>query len=415
MTERIAILDPYSGIAGDMLLGALVAVGLDADWLRALPATLGLDGVTVDVRPVQRAGIGAVKVDFDIPPQPHGRHLSQIRRLVAAAGAVPEVVREAADRVFTLIAEQEAEIHGTTVERVHLHEVGAVDAILDVVGGVWGLHLLGVSRVFCGPVQLGDGFVRAAHGVLPVPAPATLRILQGLRVRPGPDDAGELVTPTGAALARVLSQGPPPREYVPVRSGFGAGTREFADRANALRVILADLSPTRRNTDEEAFIAATSPERESLVLLAADVDDMSGEYLAAAADALRAAGALDVVLLPTVMKKGRPGTRLEVLATPELAPQVEARIFADTTTIGVRWSRVARRALPRAQHEIDVDGHRVRVKISRTPDGRARVKPEFEDVAAAAAASGRSAVEVAESAMRSAAALIDHGAFRDDR
>ncbi|MGZ8377254.1 MAG: nickel pincer cofactor biosynthesis protein LarC [Gemmatirosa sp.] len=415
MTERIAILDPYSGIAGDMLLGALVAVGLDADWLRALPATLGLDGVTVDVRPVQRAGIGAVKVDFDIPPQPHGRHLSQIRRLVAAAGAVPEVVREAADRVFTLIAEQEAEIHGTTVERVHLHEVGAVDAILDVVGGVWGLHLLEVSRVFCGPVQLGDGFVRAAHGVLPVPAPATLRILQGLRVRPGPDDAGELVTPTGAALARVLSQGPPPREYVPVRSGFGAGTREFADRANALRVILADLSPTRRNTDEEAFIAATSPERESLVLLAADVDDMSGEYLAAAADALRAAGALDVVLLPTVMKKGRPGTRLEVLATPELAPQVEARIFADTTTIGVRWSRVARRALPRAQHEIDVDGHRVRVKISRTPDGRARVKPEFEDVAAAAAASGRSAVEVAESAMRSAAALIDHGAFRDDR
>ncbi len=416
MNERIAILDPYSGIAGDMLLGALVAVGLDADWLRALPSTLGLDGVAVDVRDVQRAGIGAVKVDFEIPPQPHGRHLSQIRKLVAAAGVVPEPVREAADRVFTLIAEQEAQIHGTTVERVHLHEVGAVDAILDVVGGVWGLHLLGVSRVFCGPIQLGDGFVRAAHGVLPVPAPATLRILEGLRVRPGPDDAGELVTPTGAALARVLSEGPPPREYVPVRSGFGAGTKEFPDRANALRLILGDLTPSRRDADEELVVTpSVSPERESLVLLAADVDDMSGEYLAAAADALRAAGALDVVLLPTMMKKGRPGSRLEVLVAPELASQVEARIFAHTTTIGVRWSRVARRALPRAQHEVEVDGHRVRVKVSRTPDGRARVKPEFEDVAAAAAASHRSAVEVAESAMRAAAALIDQGGFGEGR
>ena len=366
MTQRIAILDPFSGIAGDMLLGALVAVGLDADWLRALPATLGLDDVRVDVRSVQRAGIGAVKVDFEIPPQPHGRHLSQIRKLVAAAGAVPEVVREQADRVFTLIAEQEAEIHGTTVERVHLHEVGAVDAILDVVGGVWGLHLLGVERVFCGAIQMGDGFVRAAHGVLPVPAPATLRILEGLRVRPGPDGAGELVTPTGAALARVLSEGAPPREFVPRRSGFGAGTKEFPDRANALRVVLADLAPAADEPPED---------HESLALLAADVDDMSGEYLAAAADALRAAGALDVVLLPTVMKKGRPGTRIEVLARPEDVPQLEARIFAHTTTIGVRVSRVARRALARAEHRIAVDGHHVRVKVSRTPDGRARVKP----------------------------------------
>ncbi len=406
MTQRIAILDPFSGIAGDMLLGALVAVGLDADWLRALPATLGLDGVRVDVRSVQRAGIGAVKVDFEIPPQPHGRHLSQIRKLVAAAGAVPEPVREKADRVFTLIAEQEAEIHGTTVERVHLHEVGAVDAILDVVGGVWGLHLLGVERVFCGPIQMGDGFVRAAHGVLPVPAPATLRILEGLRVRPGPDSAGELVTPTGAALARVLSEGVPPREFVPRRSGFGAGTKEFADRANALRVVIADLAPA----DDDV-----PAEHESLALIAADVDDMSGEYLAAAADALRSAGALDVVLLPTVMKKGRPGTRLEVLARPEDVPQLEARIFAHTTTIGVRVSRVARRALARAEHRIAVDGHHVRVKVSRTPDGRARVKPEFEDVAAAAAATGRSSIEVAESAMRAAAALIAQGTLPDAR
>ncbi|MDF1502639.1 nickel pincer cofactor biosynthesis protein LarC [Roseisolibacter sp. H3M3-2] len=388
----IAILDPYSGIAGDMLLGALVAVGLDPDWLKALPATLGLDGVTVDVRAVQRVGIGCVKVDFDIPPQPHGRHLSGIRKMIAATGVVPEPVREAADRVFTLIAEQEAEIHGTTVEKVHLHEVGAVDAILDVVGGVWGLHLLGVTRVHCGPIQLGDGFVRAAHGVLPVPAPATMRILEGLRVRPGPDGAGELVTPTGAALARVLSAGPAPREYVPRRSGFGAGTKEFDDRANALRVILAEADD------------APSDAHESLVVLAADVDDMPGEALADAAEALRDAGALDVVLLQTVMKKGRPGVRVEVLARPEDARELESRILVHTTTIGVRHSSVARRALPRTRVVATVDGQRIAVKASRTPDGATRYKAEHDDVAAAARATGRPAAELARAAVEAARA-----------
>jgi uncharacterized protein (TIGR00299 family) protein len=402
--ERIAILDPYSGIAGDMTLGALVAVGLDPEWLRALPATLGLEDVAVRIAAVQRAGIGCVKVDFEIPPQPHGRHLSQIRALVAAAGVVPPVVRDAADRVFTLIAEQEAEIHATTVERVHLHEVGAVDAILDVVGSVWGLHLLGVSRLFCGPIQTGDGFVRAAHGVLPVPAPATLRILEGLPVRPGPDGAGELVTPTGAALVRVLSSGTAPREYVPRRSGFGAGTREFADRANALRLVLAELPPVLNSGPSGA------DDRQSVVLLAADVDDMSGEYLAAATDALRAAGALDVVLVPTVMKKGRPGARIEVLARPADADELESRIFQHTSTIGVRRSDATRRALPRSVHEIDVAGRRVRVKVARGPDGRTRVKPEFDDLAAASAATGRPVVELAEMAMRAAASLTSAAA-----
>jgi len=384
--ERIGILDAYSGIAGDMTLGALVACGLDPDWLRALPGLLGLDGVTVDVRHVDRAGIACVKVEFDVPPQPHGRHLREIRRLVAAAGAVPEAVRERADRVFTLIAEQEAEIHGTTVERVHLHEVGAVDAILDVVGSVWGLHLLGVSRVFCGAVRMGEGYVRAAHGVMPVPAPATLRILEGIRVRPGPDGAGELVTPTGAALVRVLAEGPAPAEYVPVRSGFGAGTKQFEDRANALRLILAELP------------APAHPGREPLVLLACDVDDLSGEYMAAAADALRSAGALDVVLLPTVMKKGRAGTRIEVLARPEAAGALEHALFVHTSTIGVRRSAVERRALPRDAQLVTVGGEPIRVKVSRLPDGSSRSKPELDDVREAAARLGRSPVEVAEAA-----------------
>jgi hypothetical protein len=400
--ERVAILDAFSGIAGDMTLGALVACGLEPAWLRALPRSLGLEGVTVHVRQVMRAGIACVKVDFDVPPQPHGRHLEEIRRLVAAAGAVPAAVRERADRAFTLIAEQEAEIHGTTVEHVHLHEVGAVDAILDVVGSVWGLHRLGVSRVFAGAVRVGDGYVRAAHGVMPVPAPATLRILEGVRVRPGPDGAGELVTPTGAALVRVLSDGPMPAEYVPVRSGFGAGTRQFDDRANALRLVLAELP------------GPAHASREPLVLLAADVDDLSAEYVAAAADTLRDAGARDVVLVPTIMKKGRAGTRVEVLATPEQADTLEHLLLVHTSTLGVRRTAVERRALPRESATVLVDGEVVRVKVGRLPDGTARAKPELDDVRAAAVRLGRPTLEVAEAARGAAEALVASERARGD-
>lgn len=388
----IAILDPFSGVAGDMMLGALVDVGLDADWLVALPARLGLDGVRAEIRRVSRADIACAKVDFEIPPQPHGRHLSQIRGILNGAG-MPDDVRARADRVFTLVTEAEAAIHGTTVERVHLHEVGAVDAILDVVGTVWGLSLLGVTQLYCGPIALGDGTVRAAHGLLPVPAPATMRILEGLPVRPGPEGAGELTTPTGAALVRVLSAGPPPREYVPLRSGFGAGTREFAGRANALRLVLA-----------EPVAATTAGTVESLVQLAADVDDMDGESVAAAADALRAAGALDVVLVPTLMKKGRPGTRLEVLCAPAAAAALEDLVLRATTTLGVRRQRVERRTLPREMRRVRVLGHEIAVKVATLPDGTRRAKPEFDDVARVARLTGRALSQVATAA-RAAAEL----------
>lgn len=375
----IAILDPFSGIAGDMLLGALIDVGVPAEWLNALPARLGLDGVTVRIREVQRGEIACRKVDFDIPPQPHGRHIRDIRALVEAA-SVPPSVRERADRVFTAIATAEGEIHGVPPDEIHLHEVGAVDAILDVVGGVWGLTELGVTAVHCGPIALGDGTVRAAHGILPVPAPATLKLLEGHLVRPGPPDSGELVTPTGAALVRVLSSGPPPREYTPLRSGFGAGTKDFPGRANALRVVLAEITPAA---------AGNRPHVETLTLLATDIDDMAGEGLAAVADRLRAAGALDVVLIPTLMKKGRPGTRVEILAEAGSADALEELLLTESTTIGVRRSTVARRALPRTRAEVDVLGHTIAVKLVTMPDGSTRGKPEFEDAQRVAHATGR--------------------------
>ena len=372
---KVGILDPFSGISGDMTLGALLDVGLDPEWLRGLPASLGIEGVGVRIADVKRGEIACKKVDFDIPPQPHGRHLRHLQEIVSRSSA-PPVVKERANRAFTLIAEQEAAIHATTVERVHLHEVGAVDAILDVVGGVWGFELLGIEQIFCGAIATGDGVVQAAHGTLPVPAPATLRLLEGHPVRPGPQGAGELVTPTGAALVRVLSSGPPPREYVPLRSGFGAGTKEFAGRANALRLIVAECSPAPAGVEE-------------LVQLASDIDDMSPEYLAATADLLRDAGALDVVLLGTTMKRGRPGTRVEVLARPADADRLELLLLNETTTIGVRRTDVRRRALPRELLTVDVLGHPVTVKVVQLPDGRTRAKPEFTDVQRVSQQTGR--------------------------
>jgi uncharacterized protein (TIGR00299 family) protein len=346
----IAIFDPFSGISGDMTLGALLDVGLSPDWLRALPATLGIPDVGVRIRDVRRGDIACKKVDFDIPPQPHGRGIREIRALVASA-PVPDAVRQSADRAFTLIADCEAGIHGVAPEDVHLHEVGAVDAILDVVGSLWGFDLLGVTDAFTGRVSLGDGTVRAAHGILPVPAPATLKILEGILVSPGPEGAGELVTPTGAALLRILTGGKPTPSYVPTRSGFGAGTKDFPDRANALRLIIAEDVGRSASVDGEA---------ESLALLAADVDDMSPEYLAA----------------------------------EQSADSLEAVMLLDTTTIGVRRTVVTRRALARASAVVDVGGHSVRVKLVTRPDGSITAKPEHDDVVRVAEATGRSVMSI---------------------
>jgi uncharacterized protein (TIGR00299 family) protein len=385
----LAILDPFSGISGDMTLGALIDVGLDPEWLLGLPARMGIEGIGVRIHDVKRGDIACKKVDFDIPPQPHGRHLKEIRRLVAASGA-PDHVRQRADAAFTAIGTAEGEIHGISAERVHLHEVGAVDAILDVVGAIWGLDLLGVTAVYCGSIALGDGTVTAAHGVLPVPAPATLKLLEGHPVRPGPEGSGELVTPTGAALVRVLSSGPPPTDYVPVRSGFGAGTKDFKGRANALRIILAEPASGGGRDGVD-----------SLLILATDIDDMPGEYLSALAETLRARGALDVVLMATTMKKGRPGTRVEALVRPADAAALETVLLTESSSIGVRRIPVDRRSLPRRMASVKVLGESVAVKVTSLPDGSTRIKPEFDDVMRVARATGRTVLEVLELARAS--------------
>jgi uncharacterized protein (TIGR00299 family) protein len=372
---KVAVLDPASGIAGDMFLGALVDVGLDKSWLEGLPSALGLADVRVRITDVQRSHVHCVKVDFQIPAQPHGRAVSEIHRMIGSA-SLPVNVSEQARAAFDAIANVESGIHGVPPDNLHLHEVGSVDAILDIVGSIWGLELLGVEHVYNTRVSLGDGTAKTAHGLLPVPAPATIRLLEGFNVRHGPAGSGELTTPTGAALLKVLSKGAPPSEYIPTRSGYGAGTRDIHGQLNALRVILGEAAAEKQHHRTHHEHTRT----EHLHVLSADIDDMSPEELAGAADVLRSEGALDVVLLHTTMKKGRVGTRVEALVAPADLARIEEKIFLHFTTIGVKTFDVVRNALSREMRVVRLDGRDIRVKVATLPDGSLRAKPEFDDL-----------------------------------
>ncbi len=392
---KIAILDPASGIAGDMFLGALVDVGLDKAWLERLPSALGLSGVEVRISDVQRSHVHCVKVDFEIPPQPHGRAVSEIHRLLDAV-KIPEKVARSAHAAFEAIAAIESAIHGVAPDELHLHEVGAVDAILDIVGSIWGVELLGIERIYNTKVALGDGTVKTAHGVLPVPAPATIRLLEGFNVRHGPPGSGELTTPTGAALLRVLSKGAP-QEYSPRSSGYGAGTRDIHGQLNALRIILGEAAVDDHAHDHQHRHEHVHTEH--LHVLSADIDDMSPEELAGAADVLRAEGALDVVLLHTTMKKGRLGTRVEALVQTSDLARLEEKIFVQFTTLGVKTFNVVRNALERESRLVRFDGRDIRVKVATLPDGTQRAKPEFDDLRRVAEETARPLAEIRSEVM----------------
>src|SRR6266487_1904454 len=281
---RIAILDPAAGISGDMTLAALLSLGLPVEWLEELPGRLGVGDVRVTVRDVRRAGIICKQVEFAIPAQPHGRHVGELLRLVEKA-PTSDWVKERALRAFRLLGEAEGRVHGVAAEKVHLHEVGAVDAVLDIVGAIEGFERLGVEAVHHLPVAVGRGWVDAAHGRLPVPAPATAILLEGLELAAGGPVEGEATTPTGAALVRVLAAGAPPERWRLVKSGWGAGQRNPGRYPNALRVLVAEQAA----------------EAGRVTLVATDLDDMSPEYVEPLRQALVAAGALDVQTWPVQM------------------------------------------------------------------------------------------------------------------
>jgi len=384
---RIAILDPAAGISGDMTLGALLSLGVPTSWLEELPARLGVGDVGVTVRDVRRSGITCKQIDFKIPEQPHGRHVGELIELVERA-PVSDWVKERAVRAFRLVGEAEGRVHGVAAEKVHLHEVGAVDAVLDIVGGIEGFEKLGVEAIYNLPVAVGNGWVDAAHGRLPIPAPATAILLEGLELASGGPVEGEATTPTGATLLRVLSSGAPPERWRMRGSGWGAGQRDPKHYPNALRIVLAE----------------SAGEAARVVLLATDVDDMSPEYVEPLRQALVNAGALDVQTWGVQMKKGRQGFRVEVMAPEAVADAVAAELFRHSTTAGVRRWVAERTTLSRHQLTVRVDGVAVRVKV--LDGGTPRVKPEYDDVLAAAQALGRPPLDVARAVERDAVALI---------
>ena len=387
-----AWLDVTAGVAGDMLLGALVDAGADLADVQRLVDLVLPQTVRLDATPVLRAGLSAVKVEVRsvVEDHPH-RRWEEIRARIETAG-LPEPVAERATEVFQRLAEVEASAHGVPVEEVEFHEVGSWDSVADVVGTCAALHLLDVDDVVATRIALGSGTVRTAHGVLSVPVPAVLGLVEGWSVEAGGD--GELGTPTGVALVTTFAttQGPlPPLDVV--ASGVGAGTRDPAGRPNVVRMVLG-----RRSS------AAASDAARRMVVVEANVDDLDPRVWPSVLAALLEAGAADAWLTPTLMKKGRPAHTLSVLGDADAAPALRERVFALTSTIGVRQSVVERWALDRGWVDVDVVGATVPVKVAHRDGTVVHATPEFDDVARLAAKRGQPVRDVLAAAVAAAAA-----------
>ncbi len=378
MTRRALFYECFAGISGDMHLGALLDLGVPADYLRrelgklelarefelvvAAGAKLGITGTRATVR---------LAADVDRPR----RHLATIVDIIDNAGYAPRV-RRLATGMFETIAAAEAKIHGTSVEHVHFHEVGATDAIVDLVGAAVGLDHLGVDAVYCAPIEVGAGMVRCEHGRLPVPAPATAEILKGAPCKYGGVD-GEATTPTGAAILKAaVNNFHPPRRFTATAIGYGIGEKDFAI-PNVLRLTLGECPP-----------ASDGLEVETNLEVECNIDDMAAEAFEPLLETLFAKGAKDVFLTPIIMKKARPGTKLTLLVDESDLDAVLAELFAASTTIGVRLHEVGKRMLPRRERVVATALGKVRVKVVTLPGGAIRWKSEYDDVAAIATRTG---------------------------
>jgi hypothetical protein len=366
---KICVLDPFSGISGDMTVGALLDAGADEAALFAGLDSLGT-GARFRAEKVKRRGIAATRFHVEYEETKKHRHLPQILKMIES-GALPADVKQNAARVFQALADAEARTHGVPIEKVHFHEVGAVDSICDIAGACLGFHLLGVEKIYSTPVNTGSGTVETEHGTLPVPAPATARLLEGKPTYArGPE--AELTTPTGAAIAAALAArfGAPPAMTVEA-TGFGAGSKEFQENANVLRVLVG-----RATAAEEAT---------SIVVIEANIDDANPQVVGYAMDRLLESGALDVTLHPVMMKKQRPGTLVQVLAKPEDQENLIAVLFAETTTLGVRSYGAERRVEERHHVTVETPYGTVRIKVA---SGGAWA-PEYDDCARLARETGQ--------------------------
>jgi pyridinium-3,5-bisthiocarboxylic acid mononucleotide nickel chelatase len=361
---KVCYLECFSGISGDMLLGALVDAGADADVLRQEIAKLGIEGIEVHFERCSRSNIAATNLTVQVAHDHSHRSLSKIEQIITASSLAAEV-KDRAIRIFRRLGEVEAAIHQVPVEKVHFHEVGAWDSIVDIVGACIGLHMLGIERIYCSPLNLGSGTVKAAHGVMPVPAPATAALVQGLPTySEGP--AVELTTPTGAAIVATLASefGPMPPMRISA-AGYGAGDHDFKDRPNLLRILIGELSG--------------AAEASEVFVIEANVDDMSPQLAGYVRERLLDAGALDVTMVPVYMKKDRPGFMLSVLAKVEDRDRLGDLLFAETTTIGLRMYTAQRRVLERSWREVDTVHGRVRIKVASENGVVRNAAPEYDD------------------------------------
>jgi hypothetical protein len=363
---KILHFDCTAGISGDMTVAALLDLGVPLDYLEVELRKLGLPegSWSISLERDSRKGITAARILVEAPDHHSHRHFSHIRSMIADA-PLTQRARELALAIFSRLAEAEAEVHGTTVDDVHFHEVGAMDSIIDIVGAAICIDYLGVEAFTTAPLPLGGGFVQTAHGLLPVPAPATALLLRGLPVHSSLGE-GERVTPTGAAIVATLCQGsaPPPAMTVQ-RVGWGAGTKDFPDIANILRLLLGETE---------------SPlDRDSVEVLETNIDDMNPEILAHVAGRLLEQGALDVSIAPLIMKKGRPGFLLTVLTSTAERDVLARFILQETTAAGVRSHTAARMVLSRTILERTTSLGPVQVKSFSTVDGSCRIVPEYEE------------------------------------
>jgi uncharacterized protein (TIGR00299 family) protein len=380
--SMLLYIDCFSGISGDMTLGALIDLGVPVEWLGERLKALPLTGFELQCRAVQHRGLHAVDVEVTTNETHPHRNFAAIRDLIDN-GPLTEAVKERSLSMFRRVAGAEAGIHGRSVEEVHFHEVGGVDAIVDIVGTALGMEYLGVDTVVCAPVPLGSGTLTCRHGTLPVPAPATAELLKGVPVYGG-DAAHEVVTPTGAAIVAEYAErfGPLPAMVVEA-VGYGAGKRQGGALPNLLRLFLGP------EPEEEG-----RKEIEEVLVLETNIDDMNPEFYGYLMEGLLADGALDVAWTPIQMKKNRPGIRVEVIAPSDLKERLMRRLLKETTAIGVRYTTALRRTLKRAPLSVETPWGKLAAKQVQGIDGAMRIVPEYEACRRVAKTHGLSLREV---------------------
>jgi len=359
----VLYLEPVGGIAGDMFLAAAIDLGVEVAALEAALSGLGVSGWKLRASRASRHAITGTHLDVEVAEEASHSHraLSDIRRLIQGAGSLPPRARERALRIFQVVGEAEAKVHGVPVEQVHFHEVGAIDSIVDICGAAAALELLGDPEVISAPPPLGSGQVKAAHGNIPIPAPATLEILRDAPVRF--EGVGELTTPTGAAILKACATIGPPPELIVERVGYGVGTKDWKDRPNVLR----------------ASLARRAHQASATYVVECNLDDCSPQLLGGILEKLLELGALDAWVLPATMKKSRPGHLLGAVVPAEKREAILAAIFAESTTIGARFYPVERFALDRRFEAVQTRYGEVRVKLAMHSGQVLNANPEYED------------------------------------